>query len=1061
MMFITTTTHKTFISTRQLRICDKSLLYSSFVESTEGLSKEQLTNNLEKSVFSEDDDVILPKLSDILQTFGGFGDESSEIVVTKKVYDDSSGTGIPSTTIKKLSDVLQLYSSDNESSSSNKKHFNNKSKKNGKVNNKLPPSPMASFSPPPSRITNSNSASVDSLSLIATKPPRESSLPWKASYMQSRRTNAIFQSIAHDTSLSKAQRSHSILQTLVELPPENCNQVNLVCAFTTSAKLCPLLPLKSHWSASSKGVFEQTVNIVRTLISAQHGVKWKGRQLANLVWALVKHGWPQGMENDKLEDAQLMKDIALQLVLLDGNEQKMSVGEMSMSLWAFASQMPNDKPTGWSHPRRNVETRSISTSSTSEIDNSGDDDDIEDMEVSFREDKDWNDFWHDYDEEDEFEVIFVRGKRRIVRKPPQQQQLLSKHEQEVSYQQEIQSDRQGSQKQYKKSNSHLQMTEIKSSIDTLFEHCAASLNSNNASPNHNHEKEATAVSYSPSVFSTMDWHEMANIAWSYATKLHITTESQILMTNLVDEALHRMEMQKRQQSNRVNNNIIKSRDVSILAWSVSVMSVSNYRLGDVLERLIIGIAEYYYPQGNGVKEEEYDTRNSPSLPSLSLTKNNNSFNTQWKAKDVVQTLIAMSYGRIDHTNLLAQLFQQALVICQKQQQQSSGDYFQTWELSVLLWVQAKLHLTESIHPVFMEFTVEAIELLASTISVKDTGTTAIRSFESDTSNNDNNEFKGKHRQQQKRVMSNLGAQEMANLPWSLTVLLPNLEHYISTSETAAATATNDITSFETRARARKVIANVNTLFTNIFQQTLAQFERDPESLTPEHAHQLWQAYSLLLQHDKENNNNNVNTNNNNYSSMVSSPQELLSPQFLAHLQNMWNREKNRQKVSSMRHKSLSETLNLMRIKHYNEHDEDIDVAIVLRADSGWTHTAEFGECDDDLDCSAYHVNGGGYNSNSGNVHQKLAVEFDGPDHFTRNGRRALGHTVLKYRLLKMQGWTVVRVPYYEFDKIPFWASMERQRYLQRLLKTHPNLSFSQADVSEYKKIVPNRKSRFD
>ena len=37
--------------------------------------------------------------------------------------------------------------------------------------------------------------------------------------------------------------------------------------------------------------------------------------------------------------------------------------------------------------------------------------------------------------------------------------------------------------------------------------------------------------------------------------------------------------------------------------------------------------------------------------------------------------------------------------------------------------------------------------------------------------------------------------------------------------------------------------------------------------------------------------------------------------------------------------------------------------------------------------------------------------------------RVLGHTVLKYRLLKKKGWTVVRIPYYEFDKIPFWASM--------------------------------------
>ena len=102
--------------------------------------------------------------------------------------------------------------------------------------------------------------------------------------------------------------------------------------------------------------------------------------------------------------------------------------------------------------------------------------------------------------------------------------------------------------------------------------------------------------------------------------------------------------------------------------------------------------------------------------------------------------------------------------------------------------------------------------------------------------------------------------------------------------------------------------------------------------------------------------------------------------------------------------------------------------------------------------------------------QNSAVEFDGPLHFTREAvdelgnkvlLRTLGHTALKYRLLKRQGWAVVRVPFYEFDKIPFWASMERQRYLQRLLKTHGKLRFSTSDKSEYKAPVANRQSRFD
>ena len=139
----------------------------------------------------------------------------------------------------------------------------------------------------------------------------------------------------------------------------------------------------------------------------------------------------------------------------------------------------------------------------------------------------------------------------------------------------------------------------------------------------------------------------------------------------------------------------------------------------------------------------------------------------------------------------------------------------------------------------------------------------------------------------------------------------------------------------------------------------------------------------------------------------------------------------------------------MGVKHYNEHDEDIDVAIVLKPEAAWTHETE---------------------RTSETSGLKVAVEFDGPNHFARQTYRnkdstepprALGHTVFKYRLLKRQGWTVVRVPYFEFDRIPFWASMERQRYLQRLLKTHCNIRFSEVDFSKYRAPVRNKRSRFE
>eukprot|EP01082_Thalassiosira_pseudonana_P013898 g12302.t1 g12302 contig6:1656019-1658533(-) len=251
----------------------------------------------------------------------------------------------------------------------------------------------------------------------------------------------------------------------------------------------------------------------------------------------------------------------------------------------------------------------------------------------------------------------------------------------------------------------------------------------------------------------------------------------------------------------------------------------------------------------------------------------------------------------------------------------------------------------------------------------------------------------------------LRSQEQANLAWSLTVL----GHYDS---------------------------DVVALLQNIVH---AASSSGDGVIQLEHAHQLWQSYFLL-------------------SEDCPAAVEFVPAEFSQFLEKKWNIEKNRGKQSSSRHRTISQTLELMRVAHRNEYDEDVDVAIVLQEDSSWTHTAQ-----KDLD------------NQEGRV--KVAVEFDGPFHFTvmastgkdltmiENGvkiaPRVLGHTVLKYRLLKKKGWAVVRIPYYEWDKIPSFASMERQRYLQRALKTHETISFSGVDVSQYQAMPQTRHSRFD
>ncbi|KAK1748798.1 hypothetical protein QTG54_000737 [Skeletonema marinoi] len=129
----------------------------------------------------------------------------------------------------------------------------------------------------------------------------------------------------------------------------------------------------------------------------------------------------------------------------------------------------------------------------------------------------------------------------------------------------------------------------------------------------------------------------------------------------------------------------------------------------------------------------------------------------------------------------------------------------------------------------------------------------------------------------------------------------------------------------------------------------------------------------------------------------------------------------------------------MRVAHRNEYDEDVDVAIVLEENSAWTHTA----------ASDFDIKNG----------RKVAVEFDGPHHLPLTPEFWV--TRFEISFAKTQGLDCCQDTYYEFDKIPQFASMEIQRYLQRALKTHDKIEFSGVDVSEYKAMPSSRTSRFD
>jgi len=446
------------------------------------------------------------------------------------------------------------------------------------------------------------------------------------------------------------------------------------------------------------------------------------------------------------------------------------------------------------------------------------------------------------------------------------------------------------------------------------------------------------------------WSELANIAWSFASHGRSKSEaSQGLLLGIAGEASRRL------RENGAEAKQALSRDIAQLVWSLGTLQADNFRLAEGLVVLVDAVSSF--------------TRVGASNVGATRPLQH------WNCADIVQVALSLAHARIDELPLLRAVYEEALTRLKngidKPFRSSQGrDSFRAWEVSILLWAQARLFLKAPQGVVFTAFQAEAVYRLHSQLK---TGTPPA---------------------------DRLGSQEQANVAWALTVLE---EH--------------------------ESLEAVQILRT-IFDDAVATCETDGV-IQLEHAHQLWQALFLLEE---------------------SSPNavENIPRWFRDYLQDKWVVEKARSKLSSARHRSLSQVLNLMGVAHYNEHDEDIDVAIVLKLQASWTHETTPVE------------SGRGV---------RVAVEFDGPNHFTRvetpvdGGKpeppRALGHTVLKYRLLKKQEWTVVRVPYYEFDKIPFWASMERQRYIQRLLKTHANLKFSQVDVSEYKAPVPSRSTRFD
>ena len=67
--------------------------------------------------------------------------------------------------------------------------------------------------------------------------------------------------------------------------------------------------------------------------------------------------------------------------------------------------------------------------------------------------------------------------------------------------------------------------------------------------------------------------------------------------------------------------------------------------------------------------------------------------------------------------------------------------------------------------------------------------------------------------------------------------------------------------------------------------------------------------------------------------------------------------------------------------------------------------------------------------------RRIAIEFDGPSHFTRNTLEPLGHTRLRDRLLSAMGWQVVSIPFFDWARLDQPEQMDA--YVKQRLVRHP------------------------
>ncbi|KEH18932.1 putative RAP domain-containing protein [Medicago truncatula] len=90
----------------------------------------------------------------------------------------------------------------------------------------------------------------------------------------------------------------------------------------------------------------------------------------------------------------------------------------------------------------------------------------------------------------------------------------------------------------------------------------------------------------------------------------------------------------------------------------------------------------------------------------------------------------------------------------------------------------------------------------------------------------------------------------------------------------------------------------------------------------------------------------------------------------------------------------------------------------------------------------------GYTLDAVTVDKKLALEIDGPTHFSRNTGVPLGHTILKRRYITAAGWKLVSLSYQEWEELQ--GGSEQVEYLREILKDHLDKKYDSSTLTEVK-----------